>query len=449
MVRWLLLLLVAVFWSADVFTGDISLAPGLSIKNAMLYLIASGLVLRKVMGETTPVRLRQIQTYFAVWIGYAIATSFVAGLIIHYSTYHLTEAVIELKAQLIDPAIFCLAVFYGLRSEEDVNFFLKGLIGAICLANVLTLGSVAGLVPLAVRVGDAGAEYGRVFGFFGHANETGELIACLLPAMIVFSSTGRRPSRVLWASGTLATVIVFILTVSREAYVAAAVAAVWGAWLCRRYVNLSKLMLWALLGLVFVAIGVALACVIDPLIGDVLRERFLGQSTAIDVGVISSGRTDIWALAVSRMMDVPITLVTGFGWYAYQSFGFLLGTHNYYLELWFDLGLVGVAMFGLIMWRAVAHALRAMELANEEERRLLVAFVVGLLAFVVGNFFGVFFEPIPYLFMYTGAMLHMALAIQSRRSSRSPVADPKLAADIRLNGRAMAGHDRRVPAGTR
>ncbi len=447
MIRWLLLLLVAVFWSADVVTGDISLAPGLSVKNAMLYLIAACLILRRVMGDTSGARLPRIQAYFAVWIGYALATTVVAGLLIHYTDYHLTDAVIELKAQLIDPAIFCLAVFYGLRSDDDVRFFVKGVVGAICLANVLTLGSVAGLVPLAVRVGDAGAEYGRVFGFFGHANATGELIACLLPAMLVISSTGSRPSRIVWYAGTLASVIVLILTVSREAYVAAAVAAVWGAWLCRRYVDLSRYLTWALMALVVLAAGIALAALIDPPIADVIKERFLGQSTSIDLGDISSGRTDIWAFALSRMMQAPITFVTGFGWYAYQSMGFILGTHNYYLELWFDLGLVGLSMFILIMRRAIVLALQAMASASERECLYLTAFVLALLAFVVGNCFGVFFAPIPYIFMYMGAMLRAAVNIQLREAVRPVAAEPQLAvgAHPKVRARAVPVTMRRAP----
>ncbi len=417
MIRWLLLLLVALFWTTDVLTGDFSLAPGLSVKNAMLYAIAAALFLRKVMGDTSPVRLTRIVAYFAVWIGYAAASVVFAGLVMHYPEYHVTEAAIALKSQLVDPAVFCLAVFYGLRGDADVKFFLKGLIGAVCLANILTLASVAGLVHLAVRIGTAGAEYGRVFGFFGHANETGEMIACLLPAMIAISSSGGRLSRTLWCGATLASAIVYILTVSRGAYVATVVSTLCGAYLCRRYVNVSRLLGGMVVALAVLVIAVALACVIDPTIAGVLRERFLGESLAPDLGAISSGRTDIWWYAVLTMASAPLTFVTGFGWYAYQTMGFHFGTHNYYLELLFDLGLPGLLMFVLIMRRSLVLALQAMDQANEEERRYLIAFVFGLVAFVVGEFFAVLSTPVPYLFMYMGVMLHAAVTLRSRRMS--------------------------------
>src|SRR5690348_8671037 len=123
--RSLLILLLSVLTTIDVFSLDQSLAPGLSLKNAVLYLLAAALFFRTVLAGELRIELPRLHALFAAWIAYAVATLLVAGLIIHYPGYHITSAAISLKSLLIDNALFCLIAFHGLSDVDDVRLFLK------------------------------------------------------------------------------------------------------------------------------------------------------------------------------------------------------------------------------------------------------------------------------------------------------------------------------------
>jgi O-antigen ligase len=417
--RWLLVLLVGVLAGCDVFDVGLSLGPGLSIKNAVVYLIAVGLFFRTTLSGELRIDLPAINGLFVAWIGYAILSMLAVALLLHYPNYHLSAAVINLKTMLIDPAVFCLTVFYGLRSARDVRLFLKCLAAAICIANVLTIADVAGLVHLQMRIGQAGVEEDRVFGFFGHADETGTLIACMLPLILVHAASGRKAARLLWFGGAFASAIVLIMTVSRGAFVAALVAAVWGAYLGRHYIRLSHFVGWALGALAMIAAVGAVATIIDPQMSGELYARLVGQTSTIDFGTLTSGRSGIWLNAIGTMMDKPLSLVTGYGWNAYESMPFILATHNYYLDLWFDLGLFGLAAFLLIIRKAMRAVQSALPYSSGEQQRYLLAFLFAMIAMLVGVFFTLLFKPWPYIWMYVGAMMRASLVVEPVQVARA------------------------------
>jgi len=413
--RWLLLLLIGVLAATDIFSLDLSLAPGVSVKNAVLYMVLMALFFRTVLTGRMKIDLPSIHGMFAIWIGYAILTCLVAGLIIQYPGYHLISGAISLKSFLIDPALFCLAAIWGLQDERDVTLIVKGVVGAIAIANAFTLLDVAGIVHLNIYIGDSGVQEGRVFGVFGHANDTGTLIACMLPPMIAVMFAARGLARTLWIAGIFASIAVLILTVSRGAFAAVAIGTLLGAYLCRRYISLSRLVPWLLVAAIAVVLVLAVTSTIDPYIRGIIAERILGQSQAASVEEISSGRTGLWVRILLVMMDHPISLITGFGWDVYSVMAFPLATHNWYLDAWFNVGLIGVVMFLLIMRRTISDALEATAAASPELRLLFPACVFGLLILMVGICFANLFKPWPYIWLYVGTMLRAALVVREQR----------------------------------
>ena len=417
--RWLLLLLIGVLAVADTFSLDLSLAPGLSVKNAVLYMVFMALVFRTVLSGDVKVELPSIHGMFTLWIGYAILTCLVAALIIQYPGYHLVSATIALKDFLIDPALFCLVAIWGLRDERDVTLIVRGIVGAIAIANVFTLLDVAGIVHLNIYIGDSGVQEGRVFGVFGHANDTGTLIACMLPPMIAVMLGARGIARALWVGGFLASLAVLVLTVSRGAFASVAIGTLVGAYLCRRYISLQRLVLWAVVAAIAGLLVLAVTSTIDPYIRGILAERLLGQSQAASVEEISSGRTGLWLRILSVMMDHPLSFVTGFGWNVYPVMAFPLATHNWYLDSWFNIGLIGVGIFVLIMRRTIADALQATPFASPNLRPLFPGCVFGLVNLMVGIFFVNLFTPWPYIWLYVGTMLRAARIVQEQRMAAS------------------------------
>jgi O-antigen ligase len=419
MMRWLFMLLIASLAVSDIFSINFSMGPGLSVKNALLYLIAFGLFFRFVLVGERALPLPSVHAWFAVWVLYAILSCIVAGYIIEYRDYDVIDAAIRLKASIIDPLLIFMCVFFGVRTSDDARFVMKTLLVAVGIANLATLSDVMGFTSFGVVVGDTGAEQGRVFGVFGHANETGALIVTLLPAMLAAVMASRHFARLAWIVALLASTVVMILTVSRGAYVAAIVGPAWAAYLCRRYVPMSQLAAGGALALGAVALVVAFAIVVEPAIGSIVMERLIGQSTSIDLSEVSSGRTAIWLDIVRTMMATPITLITGFGWDVYSAMPFRYVAHNHYLNLWFNLGVIGVAAFVFLLRQVVLTARAAVPVADDKDRRHLLAFIFGIMSLAVAAFFTNIFGPWLYVWIYIGAI--MRIAVQATESAPASV----------------------------
>jgi O-antigen ligase len=186
-----------------------------------------------------------------------------------------------------------------------------------------------------------------------------------------------------------------------------------------------------------VVLAVVVAGLIDPAIGGTIVDRLTGQSTSIDAGEMSSGRTAIWAGALKRMLQTPGTFLWGFGWDVYSTMPFRYAPHNIYLSLWFELGLPGLIAFIFIQARTTLAAFRAIDLAKQAEiHAQLIAFVFGFLMLAVAMFFADLITPWPYIWMYVGVILKMIVLMQEHAadefqplkvaqvSSRAPPARP-------------------------
>jgi hypothetical protein len=96
--------------------------------------------------------------------------------------------------------------------------------------------------------------------------------------------------------------------------------------------------------------------------------------------------------------------------------GFYYVSHNYYLALWFELGLVGVVGFLLILRQLVTTALTTAAVADASDRNFIVAFVFSFLILAVGIFFVQPYKPWTYLWPYIG--LAMRYTVNVRAASR-------------------------------
>lgn len=418
---WLFVLLIATLTASDVLGRDFGLGPGLSVKNALLYVIALALFFRIALTGQARMRLPVLHLCFGLWIGYAILSFVACSLVIHYPGYNVLQSGIALKSQLVDPALFFFTVFYGVRQRSDATLLWKALAIAVGVANLLTLTDVAGITRFGVRIGTTGAEADRVFGVFGHANETGALIVTLMPLLVAVALGARSWGRIVWWGAAGASFAVLILTVSRGAFVALAIGYLWAIWLCRRYLPLPKVAAWVLIGATTTIGVIAVASLIEPHVGETVSNRLFGHSGAVDLDDVSSGRTNIWANTIGHMIATPITLLTGFGWNVYDT-RFIYVTHNYYLDLWFNLGLVGLLCLVVILQRSVSTGRRAVDLATPDARAQMIAFVFGAITLAVAIFFTNLSRPWPYVWMYFGVSLRSAaelLATAQRERPRS------------------------------
>ena len=427
--RLLFVILIGVLAGSDVFQLNMSMGPGLSVKNALLYPIALGLLFRMALTGQFRMRLPAVNMAFILWVGYAFLTWLACVTVIHYPGYNAVEQGIALKSMLIDSAIFFFTFFYGVEGEPDFLVITKMLAFCVGIANVLTLADLAGVVHLGITVGQGGVEADRVFGVFGHANDTATLIVCLLPMMVTVATSSRGMMRLVWFGGVFASVAVLILTVSRTGYAGGLIGYAVGVFVCRRYLPTSRVVSWSLIGLTCILIAAGLGAILMPGMAQVINERLFNQSMAISASVASSGRTTIWATALSMMMSHPLTLLTGFGWNVYQLM-FTLVTHNYYLDQWFGLGLVGLFALLTIQYQTIVTAFRAIGPADPHERPYMIALVFGMIGLSVCIFFDNLDKPWSYVWVYVGFTLRAAADIveNAQKTAVESAAQPRIRA---------------------
>jgi len=429
---YLLILPILIYTLSDTLDLPLSLGPGLSLKNGAMYFLGLILALRMAIKGGYKFQLQTIQVCFALLVVYAIMSILVAGLMVRYDSYRIVDSAIALKSSLIDYAVIFGLFFYGTRTVKDSLIVMKAVVIAVTIANVITLASIEGLVNIPGVDSTPGEGQGRVAGQFGGANGTAALVVCILPAFVAFAQASRGVWPLLWICGGLISVTMILVTASRGAMLAVLIAYPWAAYSFRRYVS-ARQILFCVGGLVIAA--AAAFAVVGPHFVTLFLERVVTESTASDVGAFSSGRSDIWLRAIEKMMAYPITLITGFGWNVYDTMGFHYATHNYYLELWFELGLVGLISFVVLGWRTLAVVRASVERAPMPARGALIAFVFGFGAYLISLLFSSAAQPWPYVWALAAVCLRMSLAVLEQAAS------PERATTAQSPGRTLASAD--------
>lgn len=414
----MLFALVTFLIVSDALSLELSLAPGLSAKNALLYLAALTLLCRVVLGrEKLTAGARGLHVLFGLLLGYAIVTWVVAAFIVEYPRYDAVYSGFKLKSTLVDQLLFFLVFFHGVRSEFEARSTLLGMLVAVVVANFLTVADVSGILSLGLV---EQRDDGRVEGALGESNQYAAFIVIFLPAILAAAAAARNLQRWLWIGAALVCTAALIMTVSRGAFVGLIAACVIGMWMMRAQLSAQKVVAWAGAGLL---LGLTVLLVLWIDYGPLLVERLVGQSGSTDLGDMSSGRTYIWSTAIERMFASPWTLLSGFGWDVYETMPFRYAPHNHYLGLWFNLGLPGVLAGGLLLFVAIRMAAVAAERAPDDLRPQLVAFVFGGLALAVAVFFVDLYRPWWYFWAYTGLVMRMAVSVLEVVPVRTVVAD--------------------------
>lgn len=404
--------------TTDGLNIELSLLPGLSAKNLLIYMVAIFVVLRLVVGRESIMAAGKVQVAFLIQIFYAFITLLVAALIVEYPRYDLVESAIKFKVQLLDPYIFFLVFLFGVRTADDAIKVIKGLLLGALLANGATILDALGFIDLGFRI----RTDGRTSGAMGESNQYAAFIVIFLPATIAAAVSSRGFMRLFWLGAALVNSFALVMTASRGGFMGLAMTCVVAAYLYRHLVSYSRVVSWGLGALVVLAVIVSLS----PYAG-LLAERMIGQTGAGDLGEASSGRSDIWVNLIAKMVEFPVTFISGFGWDVYWSMPFTYSPHNHYLGLWFNLGLVGL-FTGIYLLVAVGGAARRASLqAQPPYRGYLIAFVLGTVAVSTAVFFVDAYKPWNYFWMFSGLAMRLALCV-----NENPVKVPERAPAIRL-----------------
>jgi O-antigen ligase len=422
--RFLLSALILLLVFSHIFAWDLSLAPGLSAKNAVLYVAASIICFRLVVSGNLRMEMGGFITCYAALIAYAIATWLIAGLFIEYKGYTLMAAGIMLKNSLVDPLIFFLTFLFGLRNSADAIKLLKVLLVGGVLIHVATLGDAFHIYSLGDY--EEPGSHGRMAGPLGEANQYAAFIAMFMPALCVAMANSRGIARTLWALGIAISFGALLTTASRAAFIAVPLSAILGAYAFRNYLSANKILPWLVKGAIS---GILVIAVISLEFGQLLGDRLVGESKAAGLANLSSGRTEFWIEPINRMMSHPISLITGFGWDTYRVMGFLFEPHNQYLYLWFTLGIPGVILGTMIYLIPMSTARNAVGKADDTARPYLIAFWLSVVATMIAIFFAQIFTPWPYFWSYAGLTMRLALDARGK---------PLRASDNKLDGKSIS-----------
>lgn len=420
--RVMLMAVLIVLAASDILGVDIGIAPGLSMKNVLLYVGFGLLLLQRTITGRPPIQLGWLQGAFLLLLVYAVGSLVLNIAILQLPGYRPLAQIITVKTQLVDRFLFFVLFFYGTRTQGDVLRVLACLLVLIALGSLFTITNVAGLTSIGTTTlgADNEVEGGRIYGYFGHANETGTLLAALIPAYMAMSNRSRGMSRFAWLGALAAVVLMLVMTGSRGAMVGLAAGGGVVAFAWRRQFDRASVRRWTRWATVVLVPLVLLAGwqFVQGLI-----ERVAVQASG-RLGDASSGRTELWADAFKVMMDSPWTLLTGFGWGGWDSHNFRYVAHNNYLSFWFDLGLPGLILLLVLTAGPYVVARRALPQAAPGDRGQLIGFMAGMATLLVAMAFLTLFSPWPYLWAYIGLMMRLALL------QGAPAAAPRAVAPV-------------------
>jgi hypothetical protein len=196
--------------ATDALNINLSLLPGVSAKNLIIYLIAVVLALRMVIGRRSVSDMGQMQGAFIALIGYALVTWLVAALVVNYEHYDLVASGILLKSGLM---LHLLPRSVRRADPRRAVKVIKGLVLGAVFANVITVLDAFGVVSLGFRI----REDGRTAGAIGESNQYAAFIVLFLPATIAAAVSSRGFQRLFWLGSALVAAMTLVMTASRAA----------------------------------------------------------------------------------------------------------------------------------------------------------------------------------------------------------------------------------------
>jgi O-antigen ligase len=400
----LLTSLMALIIAEQLFALPLSLGAGLSLENAMLYVVAGGLVFRvAVQRSTFRFELRSLHACFAVVLLYAACSIPMAALMAPYQGYDVVRAILAYKSRMFDQFVYFAVFFYGIQNSRGAFTVLKALLLMTAMANLIALLDAWGFVQAAglVARGD-----GRAQGVMGESNQSAAFAASFLPGLAVLVFATRGLQRLMWLGAVAISAVAMMISASRGGFLAIIIATLWGVVHFRHYLSARTLLTAAL---VVAALFAAVLPIVASQYGWLLENRIVQDSVSGGWVGVSSGRVDIWSGALAVMAKSPLSFLTGFGWGAYDAMPFRYAPHNHYLRLWFDLGLLCLIAGTALLVIALRTAAQAVAFLAGTYRPVVAAFAVGALAISIAAFFVDLYTPWLWFWAYAGLALRIAI----------------------------------------
>jgi len=409
MIRNLLFFLFVLLLMLDTLELNLSIAPGLSAKNAFLYLIFASIAVDSALKRNRKLEMLSVIFPYGICILYATFSWLVMILVIQNPRYSVFGTLISLKGGLADHLLVFIVFFYGILNARDALWLLKMIIWVVLAVNVISVVDYLNVPNLDIvyELGD-----GRLRGPIGEPNQYASYLVLFLPAALALAIIESGAKRLFALLGFAISALAIIMTASRGGMVGLAVGSLITVIFMRRFVS-GRSIAYCIVGLVlFCAVAVPILYFSGA--GDATYGRLIGQTSSGNVFDASSGRSMLWTVALGEMLDRPHTLIIGTGWSSYAELGsFRMSPHNTYLKIFYELGLIGISLVLLTFVNICRFIRDRMGIAGSDESAMLFATVMGLIAFLTA----IFFVDIatPWLFAWTLVGVSVRLATMQKK----------------------------------
>lgn len=400
MIRYLLMLLYVLSAAEGTFKLGLGIGLGLSATNLLLYALIFTILARAVLTNTSiQVPLLGIHVAFGVLAVYATLSWTLNS--VFDPTYPAFDALKDLKNEIIDNYLFFLVFFFGANNYEEAKRIFLFALHLIAIMTILTILDTGAVLDLGIMGQD---KDGRVEGPIGSSNQYGAFMAFFVPLFAAMALGSKGVARAFWWFVFLCGFALVIATGSRGTYVAILAAVFMGVkfigpYFDRRVLRRAGLQLAAVLVVIAGAVAV---------INIDLAERRLEQSTTTNMDELSSGRTSIWRATVLIQAEEPTTFLYGVGWNSHENSGVWKSAHNTYLLLLYELGIIGLIMF-LVLLAAMVRQVRVLIKRTEDKERILMSGVAfGFFGVIVAIIFLDLYTPWFYIWSFLGMSLRIA-----------------------------------------
>jgi len=307
----------------------------------------------------------------------------------------------ELPLFIAGPCLY-FVVTNNIYKERQVNHILNVLIFIGTLFGIYGIFQYNDMEIFTFWQGNVGRQ--RVFGLFGNVNYFAEyLIVPLSIAVPLFLVTKNRIRKILLLIGILTMGLTLIFTFTRGSYLGFGVAVIFMFFLFllsrgKSFIKENKNIF--IIVLIVIIIFTCLLTIPTPLNKpgttiSKLKERV--SITKLGTEFSFGRRIAIWKFTGMMIKDRPL-LGSGIGTFKYNTLryqanffeqgdnrslyphGFADKAHNEYLQLWAELGIVGLAIF---LWFMIAYFYRGIKYLKKEKNEYLQGIVIGLMASVM------------------------------------------------------------------
>jgi len=315
----------------------------------------------------------------------------------------------ELPLFLAGPLLYFLIV-NNIKSEKQINRIIGVVTIVATVLGVYGIFQYNGIDFYFIINSIAGQ---RVYGLFGNAGYfAGYLILPLSLAISLFLVSKNRKRKILLLIGILAMGATFIVTFTRSSYLALGISSIFMFLLfllARGKIFIKENKKIFIVVLIAILIAAFLFIISTPLSKpgttiSRIKERL--SITQLKNTLTSGARMAIWKVTGTMIKDRPI-LGSGIGTFKYNDFryqakffeqgdnrsiypyyGFAEKAHNEYLQLWAELGTIGLAIF---LWLMIAYfnsGIRYLKREKDGQKQgIMIGLMGAVVAFLVHSFF--------------------------------------------------------------